>query len=75
MTDKSAYQYGQEAFHNGINRICDDKTFMADFCQRKVGEPMPYMKQWQNGWYHEQEKDLRARFPEFANYVDNVMVK
>lgn len=59
---KSAYQYGQEAFNSGIDRIADHKEFMDDFCKRKVGDAMPFMRQWQNGWYAEQEKFFIERF-------------
>lgn len=64
---KTAFQYGQEAHSNGIHRICEDQSFMSAFCNRPVGNAMPYMKEWKNGWRAANEKEFLAKFPKAAD--------
>ena len=52
-----AFNMGKEAFNNNINNPARDKAFL-ELCVKgnKVGESIPYLKAWNEGWNYENLK-------------------
>lgn len=47
-----AYDYGIKAFKRGLKAIpCMDNNFLSDVISGcKVGESIPYLEEWLQGW-------------------------
>lgn len=58
---KTSFEYGQEAYEQGIDTVADHREYMEDFKKREIKSAMAEIKKWKDGWAAAKVKGFKAR--------------